>query len=182
MIQLLQVLDKWTEILDKGGSIDVIYLGLAKAFDTVPHQRLLRKLSNYRVSGKVLEWIRQFLTGRKQQVRIGQGDSNWSKVSSGVPQRSVLCPTQFVCFINDLPDFVKSFIFTYADDTKLLRQVDDVENQKELQQDLNEIVKWKDKWQLGFNIEKCKTMHIGRSVNDELQYTMRHPNVDLRVT
>jgi hypothetical protein len=65
-----------------------------------------------------LEWIKQFLTGRKQKVRIGQADSTWSAVSSGVPQGSMLGPALFVCFINDLPDVVKSFIFMYADDTK----------------------------------------------------------------
>lgn len=175
MTQLLQVLDKWSEILDEGGSVDVIYLDLAKAFDTVPHQRLLRKLSNYGVGGNVLEWIRQFLTGRKQKVRIGQADSTWSAVTSGVPQGSVLGPALFVCFINDLPDVVKSFIFMYADDTKLFRQVENIEDQRELQRDLNETVKWADKWQLGFNIDKCKTMHIGRSVEDEFLYTMSHP-------
>jgi retron-type reverse transcriptase len=69
--QLLQVIDKWTEILDEGCSVDVIYLDLAKAFDTVPHQRLLNKLSEYGVGGRILEWIRQFLTVRRQKVRVG---------------------------------------------------------------------------------------------------------------
>jgi hypothetical protein len=64
----------------------------------------------------------------------------------------------------------------YADDTKIFRQVDNIEDQRELQRDLNETVKWADKWQLGFNIDKCKTMHIGKSVEDEFLYTLSHPN------
>src|SRR5664279_3672539 len=179
MTQLLQVLDKWTDILDGGGSVDVIYLDLAKAFDTVPHQRLLGKLSSYGVGGKVLEWIRQFLTGRKQKVRIGQADSLWSAVISGVPQGSVLGPVLFICYINDLPEVVRSFIFMYADDTKLFRRVNNDTDQEELQRDLDQIVKWADKWQLRFNIDKCKTMQIGRSDNDEFQYRMSHSNSQL---
>src|SRR5664279_4398204 len=179
MTQLLQVLDKWTDILDEGGSVDVIYLDLAKAFDTVPHQRLLRKRSSYGVGGKVLKWIKQLLTGRKQKVRIGQADSLWSAVISGVPQGSVLGPVLFICYINDLPEVVRSFIFMYADDTKLFRRVDNDADQEELQRDLDQIVKWADKWQLRFNIDKCKTMHIGRSDNDEFQYRMSHSNSQL---
>ena len=88
--QLLQVFDKSTEILDEGGSVDVIYLDLAKAFDTVPHQRLLIKLSGYGIGGRILEWIEQFLTDRKQKVRIRQAESAWSEVFSGVPQGAYL--------------------------------------------------------------------------------------------
>ena len=72
--------DKWPEILDEGDSVDVIYLDLAKAFDTVPHQRLLIKLSGYGIGRRILEWIKQFLIGRKQKVRIGQAESAWSGV------------------------------------------------------------------------------------------------------
>jgi Reverse transcriptase (RNA-dependent DNA polymerase) len=63
------VLDKWTEILDDRGVVDAIYLDLAKAFDTVPHQRLLSKLSGCGVGGKILEWIKHFFTGRRQEEK-----------------------------------------------------------------------------------------------------------------
>ena len=69
-----------------------------------------------------------------------------------------------------------SFILMYADDTMLFRQVDNTEDQRKMQRDLNETVKWADKWQIGFNIDQCKTVHIGRPVEDEFQYTMRHAN------
>jgi hypothetical protein len=174
--QLLQIFDKWTEILDEGGSIDVIYLDLAKAFDTVPHQRLLAKLSGYGVGGKILEWIKQFLIGRKQKVRVGQAESTWSEVLSGVPQGSVLGPVLFICYINDLPDIVNSFIYMYADDTKLFRRVDNNEDREELQRDLDLLGEWASKWQLRFNVEKCKTMHLGTTHDTRFKYEMKRSN------
>jgi len=140
---------------------------------TVPLQRLLRKLSNYGVDGKLLEWIRHLLTGGKQKVRIRQADLAWSAVTSGVPHVSALGPALFLCYISDLPDVVKSVIFMYADDTKLFRQVENVEDQIELLQDLDEAVKRADKCQLCFSIDKCKIVHIRISVNDEFPYRMR---------
>ena len=72
-LQLLYVLDKWTEIIDDGGTIDALYMDFMKAFDKVPHERLLRKVEAYGIGGPLLGWIRSFLTGRKQRVRVGEG-------------------------------------------------------------------------------------------------------------
>jgi hypothetical protein len=68
-----------------------------------------------------------------------------------------------VCYIYDLPDIVNSFIYTYADDTKLFRRVDNDKDRKELQRDLDIVGGWADKWQLRFNAEKRKTLHLGWS-------------------
>ena len=70
--QLLEVMDKWTDILDNGGTLDVIYLDLAKAFDSVPHRRLLLKLQSYGLNGTYLNWISNFLLGRKQRVTVSE--------------------------------------------------------------------------------------------------------------
>ena len=74
--QLLEVLDKWTEALEQGDSMDAIYLDFAKAFDTVPHQRLLVTLAGYGIGGKVLQWIAAFLEGRRQRFLVNGSKSS----------------------------------------------------------------------------------------------------------
>lgn len=171
--QLLQVLDRWTAILDQGGSVDSIYLDFAKAFDTVPHRRLTLKLKSYGVGGHVLEWITDFLAGRKQRVTLGGAVSEWERVASGVPQGSVLGPVLFICYVNDMPETVKSMIYMYADDTKIGREVSCERDGQALQTDLDSLVQWAHTWQLCFNVDKCKIMHLG-SKNSGLDYTMKH--------
>jgi len=121
--QLLEVVDKLSEMLDYGGSIDMVYLDFSKAFDTVPHYRLLMKLESYWVTGHVLEWIRSFLTTRKQRVTVGESVSGWSEMLSEVPQGSVLGLVLFVCYINDMPETVASLVYMYADDAKVAREI-----------------------------------------------------------
>ena len=120
-LQLLYVLDKWTEIIDDGGTIDAIYMDFMKAFGKVPYERLLRKVEACGIGRPLLGWIRGFLTGRKQRVGVGEDSSKWTQVTSGIPQGSVLGPTLFVLYINDLPDSIQnnSTAVVFADDTKL---------------------------------------------------------------
>ena len=134
-----------------------------EGFDSVPHLRLLTKLQSYGISGSVWSWISSFLKGRKQKVVLAGTESDWSLVTSGVPQGSVLGPVLFVCFINDMSGLVSSFVHIYADDTKISRDISCDMDADALQSDINELIKWSKTWQLGFNASKCKVMHIGNS-------------------
>ena len=117
--QLLEFMEEATQALDRGEDVDVIYLDFAKAFDKVPHKRLLRKLSGYGIKGKVYNWIKEFLSNRKQRVVINGTKSEWRKVTSGIPQGSVLGPILFLIFINDMPEVLNCCIKLFADDAKL---------------------------------------------------------------
>ena len=121
--QLLYVMDIITSSLDHGLPVDVIYLDLQKAFDSVPHNRLLLKVESYGISGKFLGWIKSFLSDREQFVVLNGCKSGRHKVLSGVPQGSILGPLLFTIYVNDLPQSISSSVFMFADDTKLIRPI-----------------------------------------------------------
>ena len=161
-------------MVDEGHAVDVVYLDFAKAFDKVPHQRLLNKMQTLGITGKVLAWVVAWLRGRQQRVVLNGSASSWATVDSGVPQGSVLGPTLFVIFINDIDNvisIVNSFISKFADDTKVGMNVMDDTDRHLLQQDLDNLSQWSQDWQMQFNAVKCKVLHIGRN-NPGFPYTM----------
>ncbi len=169
--QLIAVMDKWTEILEDGGNIDTLYLDFRKAFDTVPHIRLFKKLESYGIGGPLLGWIQAFLSNRRQRVMVDGVYSSWKPVTSGIPQGSILGPLLFVVFINDLPDYLTNIVYMFADDTKVFAKVSNDEDRQSLQDDLDKLMEWSSNWQLGFNISKCKVMHLGND-NQHFSYYM----------
>ena len=160
--QLLSIMKHWSRVIDDGINIDVIYLDFQKAFDKVPHQRLLSKLKAYGIQGKVFDWIENFLSRRKQRVAVCGSYSNWTDVISGVPQGSVLGPTLFIMYVNDLPDYIKSSLRLFADDTKIYRPITSPNDIDLLQQDLNLLLNWCGTWLSSLNFIKCKHMSIGQ--------------------
>jgi hypothetical protein len=162
LTNLLSFLDEVSEKIENGECVDAIYLDLAKAFDKVPHQRLLLKLENYGIRGKVHNWISAWLSDRSQRVCLQGKVSGWRTVASGVPQGSVLGPILFLIFIDDLDSDIVNSILKFADDTKLYGSVGSDESRVRLQKDLDLLFKWAKSWQMEFNVEKCKVMHLGK--------------------
>ena len=162
-VMFLEEITKW---IDVGSPVDIIYLDFQKAFDKVPHQRLLLKLKAHGIGDSITDWIEQWLTDRRQRVVVDGEVSNWKSVLSGVPQGSVLGPILFLIYINDLDDSITSNVLKFADDTKLFRKVNTDGDKQHLQNDLDRLVKWSAKWQMLFNFGKCKCLHTGhRNLN-----------------
>ena len=164
MTNLLICMENWTSMLENGYPIDVIYTDFAKAKDMV-------------IIGSTVNWIRPFLSNRIQHVRVEQDFSSWPPVKSGIPQGSVLGPILFVIFINDMPDTIDSMCQLFADDAKTFRSIRSVNDNGVLQNDLDKLSEWSERWQLPFNTGKCKSLHIGKK-NKHRIYEMNGQQLD----
>ena len=170
--QLLNYLDKCAEVVANGGVVDSIYFDFSKAFDTVPHTRLSVKMKAYGIEGKLLTWVQAFLSGRKQMVRVNGELSSSKPVISGIPQGSVLGPLLSVLYINDLPDTVQSNVLLFADDTKIFNQVSSIDDALVLQNDIDALNRWSDRWLLKFNTDKCHVLTMGKF--ERIMHTHRY--------
>lgn len=172
--QLLLTIHDLAQGLRGKEQIDAILLDFSKAFDKVPHERLLLKLHHVGVRGMLLSWIRDFLTGRTQQVVLEGKKSNTSNVSSGVPQGTVLGPLLFLVFINDLPDVVTSEIRLFADDALLYRIIRSAVDVTALKDDLRRLQDWEKTWLMSFNPDKCEVLRVTNKKKNifKAQYTI----------
>ena len=142
LTNLLDFLHDIYEMYEEGRAVDIIYLDFQKAFNKVPHRKLLNKVESHGISGHIHRWISDWLCDRKQRVVLNGKFSDWRNVSSGVPQGSVLVPILFLIYINDLDEDVKCKISKFADDTKIANRVISLSQQQELQNDLNTLGEW----------------------------------------
>ena len=172
VLQLLKVIDRWTEIMDRGGVIDVIYCDFRKAFDTVPHNRLMNVLEHYGITDPIL-CLKDFLSNRTQQIVVN-GRKSETHVTSGVPQGSVLGPLLFVTYINLMVDKAGSLeIYHYADDLKIYNEIKSSDDVEDLQNGLNNLYDWTKYSLLRFHPGKCVTMRLmPTQTNTQLFYNI----------
>ena len=138
--------------------MDVIYTDYSKAFDTVSHNKLLQKLHGLGIQGNAWTWIKEFLTGRKQKVRVNDAFSDWEAVVNGVPQGSVLGPVLFLVYINDLPEAEGAeSLKLFSDDAKLDGCITSKEDS------LDKMLDWSEECDLQMNASKCKVLHLSRN-------------------
>ena len=176
LTNLLSFYSEAYKAVDSGKEYDTVYLDFSKAFDKVPHERLIRKVEAHGIGGNVLRWIREWLRDRKQRVCINGEKSDWGDVTSGVPQGSVLGPLLFIIYINDLDVNITSNLSKFADDTKIGRTTNDIDDSQALQDDLNKLYDWSVKWQMEFNVDKCKVMRMG-TVSHNISYQLNDKEI-----
>jgi hypothetical protein len=155
--------------LNNKHSVDVIYIHIQTAFDTVSHSKLIWKLESYGISGALLRWIKAFLSNRTQTVKISNCISDRIQVTSGVPQGSVLGPTLFLVFINDIWDVVSDLNVTmklFADDAEIYGELNSGLSD-DLRTACSRVVSWAENWQMRLATNKCIALRITNKTNHE---------------
>ena len=163
--QLVDFCDSLALSLNRNIRSDVIYFDFAKAFDSVNHDLILLKLKLlFSIDSFLLQFIKIYLKDRKQAVVVGGSTSSYLPVLSGVPQGSILGPTLFVLFLNDItlgldPD---TNILMYADDTKIWREMAEYNDHLKLQSDIDYLIDWAVRNKMKFHPSKSKVLMVSR--------------------
>ena len=171
---LLSYTDFISKTFDDKHQTHTIYTDFKKAFDLVPHHLLLHKLSKqFGVEGVLFNWFKSYLDGRKQRVIINGVTSDWYNVTSGVPQGSILGPTLFLLYVNDISKCIRnSELLLFADDAKLFKEIRSHNDCLFLQKDVDAFSLWCNTWCMQLSIEKCFHMNFSlkRSRNVSFDY------------
>ena len=155
--------NKVASALDKKKQVDTIFTDFTKAFDKVCHNILFDKLTKLEFPNHLILWIHSYLNNRNQQVRYFSCLSSPQKVASGVPQGSKLGPLLFILYINDLSTYIKhALLLLYADDCKLVMQINSPFDSFKLQSDLSALEEWSMRNLIPLSIPKCAVMHTYR--------------------
>ena len=158
--QLLTTAQDLLNSFEDDKQVDIAILDFSKAFDTVPHRKLLHKLHHLGIQGPLHAWLKCFLSKRTMKVVLEGQHSETTTVDSGVPQGTVLGPLLFLCHINDLPKSVVSKVRLFADDCLLYREINNAKDHVALQNDLKALEIWADTWGMRFNASKCNILSI----------------------
>ncbi|BHF70541.1 hypothetical protein SprV_0301359300 [Sparganum proliferum] len=161
LMTLLFTHERWTRARDEGNVVHAIYIDFKKAFDSVTHQRLLHKLHNAGIRGRLLVWTQSFFTGRSQRVQVGRQQSSEVSVVSDVPRDSVLGPTLFLVFINDCVEDLDCDAILFANDIQLWKVIHNAADRDHLQTNLNRLEDWSKRWLMPFNISECSLLQLG---------------------
>ena len=180
LAELLSCYHHWCLTRNSSKATDVIFLDLSKAFDRVPHERLsLHKLNRHGIDDPLLLWFINSLKNRQQRVTIRGTYTNWSPVTTGVPQGTILAPPLFLLNVNDISNVVTSSIKMFADDTKIYREINNAEDTLAGQSDLDFLENWTRSWKVKFNPQKCEVMRITHK-QDKIQHPYQMSNTELK--
>ena len=182
--QLLDVVHNIGKALDRGKEMDIIYLDFSKAFDSVPHDKLIEKLQQFGITGPLLYWYNNYLSGRKQRVVVDGVSSSFLDVTSGVPQGSIVGPLLFLLYVNDLPDAAEhSKVPMFADDSKCYRVIETPQDTELLQSDLHSLCSWSTTSDLNFNLKKCTSIRFSRKrTKKSPDYNLSHQQITITST
>ena len=170
--QLIQTIHDISISLDKKETVDMAILDFTKAFDKIPHKRLIHKLNYYGISGSIATWIYIVLIGRTQQVIVNGATASSTIVTSGVPQGTILGELVFLLYINDLPDNLSTSVRLFAYDCILYTPIRTQNDSSLLQNDLLKWQKWQDTWLMKFNPGKCYTITLATRTPTPNVYTI----------
>uniref|UniRef100_A0A8C6LUY9 Reverse transcriptase domain-containing protein n=1 Tax=Nothobranchius furzeri TaxID=105023 RepID=A0A8C6LUY9_NOTFU len=177
---LMELTEEISEALDKKNHLISIFIDLKKAFDTVDHTILIKKLCKYGIKGMALKWITSYLTDRQQYVQINNTKSHINNITCGVPQGSVLGPKLFIIYINDIVEASNILKCTlFADDTTFYYSGDNVEQMIEvIQAEMKKIKLWFDGNKLSLNSDKsCFMIFSNTNSNDEILLNIDEINI-----
>jgi hypothetical protein len=180
MYQLTSIVDKIYRALEDGKDINMVFLDVSKAFDKVWHRGLLHKLKTNGIDGNLYRWIQDYLSNRMIRVVINGQNAPWADTNAGVPQGSILGPLLFLVYINDVVENVESDINLFADDTSLMKIIDQIQESYEtVNRDLQKLSDWADQWLVTYNETKTVSLFISTRRANDAHPILRLNNSDI---
>jgi hypothetical protein len=178
MSQLINHYENLISILEENENADALYLDMSKAFDRVDHAILLKKMYAMGIRGRIHQWLAAFLKNRKQYVLVDGYTSDVEEVLSGVPQGTVLGPLMFILYINDITKYIKNcYIKIFADDSKIVKAINKLEDRELLSEDLQAVTEWAVKNKMALNKLKYQLLQYGKDESLKLSYNIDNTEV-----